>query len=552
MANIISRKKCYIIGKPTNLPANVMDISFDDITKKIEQLSNQFEILAADGSPAMAAATIRSRPRSTKSGLDSLVVEMTPEVKDKLESDLQGSVFIEEDEPLTPIEADIQSPHRSLNFSANTTTEKLRLRIVVRGPNGEPINNARVSVSGLLWVDHGISNEDGQVTVSLLGETEDSISLIEVKPAHTYWSISIARPMVFANQDNEVMLKKLGQTSSTSGGVDERQLHGWGQKAMGLPSSSLGQEAVKIAVIDSGLFANHSDLTPAEGFDFGTTSNAAGTWTNDGSGHGTHVAGICSAQNNQFGILGFAPNAQLVGLRVFPNATNSKLISALDWCIDNDVDVINMSLGGKSSSQAVQQRLQACRDNGILPVAAAGNNGGSVLFPAAFPEVLAVAAIGRFDSFPADSSHQQYVGDNPITSGDFFVPTFTCRGPEVNVCAPGVAIVSSVPENGYAAWDGTSMACPHVTGFAGRLLQSSERLREMPRTAARSQSLFNEIISHCQLLDGLPAETQGKGLPKFPSSKDTEPEIDASIIRLKELLSSAIEIVEREMEDADK
>jgi subtilisin family serine protease len=318
-----------------------------------------------------------------------------------------------------------------------------------------------------------------------------------------------------------------------------------------LSGQSVMANPVKIAVIDSGIFASHEDLSPNDGFDFGETTEPTKNWKKDGSGHGTHVAGICAAHNNVLGILGFAPKSELVVLRVFPNASNAKLIDALDWCIDNDVDVINMSLGGKNPSQLVQQRLQACRENGILPIAAAGNNGGDVLFPAAFEEALSVAAIGSFDTFPQDSSHQRHIGENPITSGDYFSPKFTCRGPEVDVCAPGVAIVSTVPENGYAAWDGTSMASPHVAGLATRLLQIRNDIWSLPRTLERSQSLFDAILDTCEFLDGIPSIFQGKGMPRLivESTSNTNATNIQYLDKVSELVDEAINLIETEIEN---
>ena len=207
-----------------------------------------------------------------------------------------------------------------------------------------------------------------------------------------------------------------------------------------------------------------------------------------------------------------------------------------------------MSLGGKNASQLVRQRIQACRENGALPIAAAGNSAGKVLFPAAFNEVLSVAAIGRFGTFPDDSTHHKHIGDNPVQSGNYFSPQFTCRGPEIDVCAPGVAITSCVPENGYAAWDGTSMACPHVAGLAGRLLQMRDDIGDMSRTPERSKALFKAIVESCVFLDGIPQIYQGKGMPRLPLSGSDDVIIDNSFLdKVAKLIDSAIEIVENEV-----
>jgi subtilisin len=542
------RLKTYIIGESTQAPAGTEPVIFDDLVDEINELGQTFGVQNEGEEENVPAAQVIRRLLSEKIEQETLVVQMTDEIKDQLDKrHTQQALIIEPDEPLFPLKLE-QSDNLEIpliqNIAPNADTENLIVKIVVQGPDGEPVNKAHVTVSGSLWVDSGLTDSKGKVKLTLLGETEESISSIVIKPAHTYWSFRMDRPGISAGEDNKVALKRI--LSNTSEGD---QIIGWGQKAMRLIGQSSQSKPVKIAVIDSGVSASHPDLSPDGGFDFAKdTPDATETWRKDGSGHGTHVSGVCAAQDNQFGILGFAPGAELVVLRVFPNASNSKLIAALNWCVDNDVDVINMSLGGKSASQLVKQHMQACRENGILPVAAAGNSGKDVLFPAAFSEVLAVAAIGQLGTFPNDSSHYARIGKNPVQSGDYFSPEFTCRGPEVDVCAPGVAIVSTVPGNSYAAWDGTSMACPHVAGYAARLLQTRDDLSDMPRSLERSQALSDAIIKSCKFLDGIPEINQGKGLPQFGIQQPSQP-TDGSLDEVVELIDKAIEIVETQLVD---
>lgn len=552
MPTIKPKSKTYIIGKPTRIPADAIDVDFEELTIEINKLGYAFAALDADGGTSEPAAMVVRELSTHKGNLKSLVVTMSEEIKNQLDERHRGAIIIEADDPLYPLEQQQNGkPDIPLiqNIVPTAETENVIVKIAVKGPDGEAVNKARVTVTGMLWVDSGFTNSKGQVKLTLLGETEDSISSIEVKPAHTYWSLRINQPGIEAGEENRVVLKKIGPSVSSNGDSGDKQFVGWGQQDMGLVGQPRQSKHVRIAVIDSGIFATHTDLSPNEGFDFGDTSDAAETWKKDGSGHGTHVSGICAAQNNEFGIIGFAPESELVILRVFPNASNSKLINALDWCIDNDVDVVNMSLGGENASQLVRQRIQACREHGILPVAAAGNSGGKVLFPAAFNEALAVAAIGRLGTFPDDSSHHNHIGNNPVQSGDYFSPRFTCRGPEINVCAPGVAITSCVPGNGYAAWDGTSMACPHVTGLAGRLLQMRDDIRDMPKTPERSRALFDAIIETCVFLDGIPQIYQGKGMPRLPQSKSTDvvAHDDSSLDEIAKLIDTAIGIVETKL-----
>lgn len=556
MPQIKQRTTTYIIGKPANIPADSVEVNLNSLAEEITKLGESiFDIQGVDGEeePQQSTKVIR-KLSSDKGELEALVVEMTNEFKTELNKRHKEAIIIEQDEPIYPLDMEFNddfSISSMQNIVPTSDTDKLTICIVIKNINDQPIENARVTATGLLWVESGYTDTKGKVQLTLIDETKESISSIEVKPANTFWSTRVNDPVVSDTEDNEIILNKIDNSFSVGGSETKQQYIGWGQQEMRLnklpKQSGVMNKPVKIAVIDSGITSDHVDLSPKGGFDLGTTGQANKSWKKDGSGHGTHVAGISAALNNELGILGFAPDSELYVLRVFPNASNSKLIGALDWCIDNDIDVINMSLGGKKASQLIQQRLEACRENGILPIAAAGNNGGKVLFPAAFDEVLSVAAIGRFDAFPEDSSHHKHIGDKPIQSNHYFAPKFTCRGPEIDVCAPGVAIVSTVPGNGYAAWDGTSMACPHVTGFAARLLQRQTNILNLPRNAIRSQTLLEEILKSCQFLDGIPSIYQGKGIPIFPldltSRKEiVEPHKDY-LNDVSKLLDEAIQVV---------
>jgi subtilisin family serine protease len=126
---------------------------------------------------------------------------------------------------------------------------------------------------------------------------------------------------------------------------------------------------------------------------------------------------------------------------------------------------------------------------------------------------LAVAAIGKLGEFPLDSYHAQTIG--AVDGAGFFSPKFTCYGPEITVCAPGVAILSSVPPNNYAVWDGTSMAAAHVTGLAALVLAHHPDFQGLfkARNAARVDRLFQILRASAHPLNlGDPRRT-GFGMP---------------------------------------
>jgi subtilisin len=184
--------------------------------------------------------------------------------------------------------------------------------------------------------------------------------------------------------------------------------------------------------------------------------------------HGTHCAGIIAGADNGTGIRGFAPDAEVHICKQFPGGQISQLIEALEYCIEKQIDLVSLSLSGTEPSEALEQQILRAKRLGVACIVAAGNSGGPVQYPASSPHVLAVAAIGKMGEFPADSYHAQTVGTMDRTG--FFSPKFSGFGPEIAVCAPGVAILSAVPPHNYAVWDGTSMAASHVNGLAALVL----------------------------------------------------------------------------------
>ncbi|MBI4338494.1 MAG: S8 family serine peptidase [Chloroflexi bacterium] len=211
---------------------------------------------------------------------------------------------------------------------------------------------------------------------------------------------------------------------------------------------------VKVAIIDTGIDLEQLDLKVAGGVSFvtGVTS-----WDDD-NGHGTHVAGTVAALDNDIGVVGVAPLASLFAVKVLNSSGSgswSSVISGVDWAITNGMQVVSMSLGASSAPSAMQTAVQVASNAGIVIVAAAGNSGSSglccnVTYPAKFSEVIAVAAI--------DESNTR--------------ASFSSIGPEVELAAPGVGVLSTWPNNTYAILNGTSMATPHVSGLAALLIAS--------------------------------------------------------------------------------
>jgi len=211
---------------------------------------------------------------------------------------------------------------------------------------------------------------------------------------------------------------------------------------------------VRVAVIDTGIDKDHPDLIAnlAGGTNFvrkgrSVDSNA---WDDD-NGHGTHVAGIIAAADNTIGVVGVAPQASLYGVKVLNKAGSgyiSDIIAAIEWAVDNGMDIANMSLGSNSDVQSLHDACDTAAAAGLLLVAAAGNDGKAVDYPGAYSSVIAVAATDANDA----------------------VASWSSRGPEVYIAAPGVSITSTWKGGGYATISGTSMAAPHVAGTLALML----------------------------------------------------------------------------------
>ena len=215
-------------------------------------------------------------------------------------------------------------------------------------------------------------------------------------------------------------------------------------------------------------------------------------------------------------IAGMAPGASIRSYRVFPhgkgNAINYDIAKAIDQAVSDGCDIINLSLGGGQADEVLRAAIGAALDQGVIVVAAAGNDGhGPVVFPASLPFCIAVSAMGWKDAFPIDSTEVSKVA-KPYGRPDkkSFFAAFSNLGPEVDLIGPGVGVISTVP-SGYSAMNGTSMACPTVAGFAAHLLASDPSIPK-ERTAARSKSLTERLQKAAKPL-GFGREYEGFGLP---------------------------------------
>ncbi|MBI2627034.1 MAG: S8 family serine peptidase [Parcubacteria group bacterium] len=241
--------------------------------------------------------------------------------------------------------------------------------------------------------------------------------------------------------------------------IDAELDNTWGVKRIGsgtVHDNGNKGVGVKVAIIDSGIDYTHPDLDANFGGGYDFVNND--TDSMDDNGHGTHVAGTVAAEDNDTGVVGVAPEASLYGLKVLNSSGSgswSNVVAALQWAVDNGIQVTNNSYGaGSDPGSTVKAAFDNSAAVGIYHAAAAGNSGNckgnndTVGYPARYDSVIAVAATNKSDSRPC----------------------FSSTGPAVELSAPGVSINSTQLGGGYVEFSGTSMASPHVAGVAALVI----------------------------------------------------------------------------------
>ena len=206
-----------------------------------------------------------------------------------------------------------------------------------------------------------------------------------------------------------------------------------------------------MAVLDTGIDKDHPDLVVVDGVNLINTRKSY----DDDNGHGTHCAGIIAAIDNEIGVIGVAPGVDLYAVKVLDrrgSGSYSTIIAGIEWAVNNHMDVISMSLSGRTDLQALENACIAAVTAGVVVVAAAGNDYDVyTVYPAAYDSVISVGATDINDDL-ADFSN--------IDDSMYLV-------------APGVGITSTYKGGDYRTWKGTSMACPHVAAVAALVIEVS-------------------------------------------------------------------------------
>lgn len=392
-----------------------------------------------------------------------------------------------------------QEVRRKPTFLAGQPRVGVRIRLVEAKTNQPVVDAVVVTFTNFAEREGEQATSDAQGVVRFKSIGGRAVDQIYVYPKLGYWSfwkqnITLKNDDVFPLQPVRLDYKDA--------------------KNFFYPAPAEGQPAgrgVRVGVIDTGA-GPHPDLTVRGGAS--TVTNEDSNDFADVDEHGTHVSGIIAAHGQSSpgqppaGMRGAAPEAELYAYRVFgkssAGASNFAIIKAIEKAVADGCDLINMSLGGGPSDDAIEDAISFAHDHGVVCFVATGNDGRQpVSFPASFSLSLAVGAMGRKGTFPANTT------DAPNTAAPFgtdkknFVAAFSNIGPEVDFIAPGVGIVSTVP-GGYAPLSGTSMACPMATGVAARLLSAQTDLLALPRNAARSEAIVRFLAQNVKSLGFTP------------------------------------------------
>jgi len=211
---------------------------------------------------------------------------------------------------------------------------------------------------------------------------------------------------------------------------------------------TMGSQEVLVAILDTGIDSSHEDLSGQIKAEANFTQEDT---SDDAYGHGTHIAGIIAAKDNNIGIVGIAPGCRLLNVKVADDKGRcqvSDLVEGIIWAVDNGAKVINISIEIKESSSDLEEAIKYAWNHGTLIVAAAGNNGGqNTVYPAYYKNCIAVTALKEGGSLAPLSNY-----------GDW-----------IDLAAPGFQIYSTLPDDGYGYESGISFAAAHVSGIAALL-----------------------------------------------------------------------------------
>ena len=424
--------------------------------------------------------------------------------------------------------------HAEPDYSAGRThavpppvvTQRVAFEVLDDGMR--PIEGAAVTVAGPGSPAAGFTGADGRAEITVTPEMLATAAAVEIRPPRGCWPVLVRRPLLDAAGTVRAVCTRI---TTTYPDFPERALDSWGAQVMGfgrLPPTYRGN-GVRIALIDSGVATGHPDLSGRieHGRDLIGRDEEKG-WQEDLTGTGTHYATLIAGRDDGTGIVGLAPEAEIHICRVSPGGSAAGLIDALDYCIEHQVDLAMFGACLPEPPALLAAKVEEAWRNGIACIAAAGDPADGPCWPAAWPQVLAVGAIGQLGRFPPEDTAAAAVGPQ-LTPEGLFVPVFRngpfSNGPgpssyaAVDCCAPGVAVISGLPPSSYGPLSGTGTAAAHVAAAAALLLAHHPLFRLEPgqphaaRDSGRPARLLEVIKGSCRPLPQLDPARTGAGIP---------------------------------------
>jgi subtilisin len=377
-----------------------------------------------------------------------------------------------------------------------------------------PIEGATINVTGGGFSVTGCTGADGRAVITAASEMVAAPAALEIHPPRGCWPVRVRRPLLDADGTVRVTCTRI---TTTYPEFPERALDSWGARVMGfgrLPPNYRGS-GVRIALIDSGVATGHPDLSGRIEYGRDLIGRDGKGWQEDLVGTGTHHVTLIAGRDDGTGIVGLAPEAEVHVCRVTPGGSTAELIDALDYCIEQQVDVAMFGACITEQSALLTAKVEEAWRDGIACLAAAPSAGG-LNWPAVSPYMLTVGAIGQLGTFPQEGTDTVAVSSQ-LTAEGFFLPAQD--SPAVDCCAPGVAIISGLPPSSYGPLSGSGSAAAHVTALAALILAHHPLFRREPgnptmtRDWVRPARLLEIIKGSCRPLPQLDPARTGAGLP---------------------------------------
>jgi subtilisin len=409
-------------------------------------------------------------------------------------------------------------PAMPLSMTTSARAKSTSFKVTVKGDN-----KALAHIDVMLY----LRDPGGQIqTTTVKSDAKGKISF----PLQPGYEIAFVEPIPYASfwimlagaPDSGTAIDCLSIVKAGTAGS------AWWHEAMNVDVAQASRgSGIKVGVVDTGCgpHRNLKHVTLVGAFVDG--KSLAASQAHDVAEHGTHTTGIIGARPFKSGdYAGMATGCDLFHARVFKGEgpqdgpTQADIINAIDSLSrDHECDLINMSLGGGPPSQAEEDAIRDAAERGTLCICSAGNDAGPINYPAAYTECEAVSAIGKVGwappgTFSADNRPREA---SKMGQNNLFLATFSCHGPKLACAAPGVGIVSTVPDRdgytgAYMEMDGTSMASPAACGVLAVILSRDAAYKALPRNRSRMKRAALLLAQHCKPF-GLSTSYEGRGLP---------------------------------------